>query len=73
MNKFDTNTEKAEKVKSFCKERKLVFAGRIPFVPNTVKAVNNGKTIVDIDCLSGAADRFFIDKGIRVFSNIIQS
>ena len=55
VNKFDTNLENTERIEMFCKEQGLPFIGRIPFDSNAVKAINNGQTIVDIDCTSGTA------------------
>ena len=57
VNKHDTNPGNAEKIEGFCRERGLPFAGRIPFDPEAVKAVNGGQTIVDVDCPSGRAVR----------------
>ncbi|HZK26602.1 MAG TPA: ATP-binding protein [Thermoclostridium sp.] len=55
INKYDTNIENANKIEEFCKKQGLPFIGRIPFDFNAVKAINNGQTIVDIDCTSGTA------------------
>ena len=55
INKYDTNIENTEKIEEFCKKQELPFIGRIPFDSNAVKAINNGQTIVDIDCTSGTA------------------
>ncbi len=55
INKYDTNTKNTEKIEVFCKEQGLPFIGRIPFDSNAVKAINNGQTIVDINCTSGTA------------------
>ena len=55
INKYDTNIENTEKIEEFCKKQGLPFIGRIPFDSNAVKAINNGQTIVDIDCTSGMA------------------
>ncbi|NLW10006.1 MAG: 4Fe-4S binding protein [Firmicutes bacterium] len=55
INKFDTNMEKAEEIERFCQDRRLPFIGKIPFDTDAVKAVNNGQTIVDLDCASGRA------------------
>ena len=55
INKFDTNIENTETIEEFCKKQGLPFIGRIPFDANAVKAINNGQTIVDIDCTSGTA------------------
>jgi MinD superfamily P-loop ATPase len=55
INKYDTNIENTEKIEQFCKRQDLPSIGRIPFDSNAVKAINNGQTIVDIDCTSGVA------------------
>lgn len=55
INKYDTNIENTEKIEEFCKKQGLPFMGRIPFDSGAVKAINNGQTIVDIDCMSGMA------------------
>jgi MinD superfamily P-loop ATPase len=55
INKYDTNIENTKKIEEFCKIHRLPFIGSIPFDPNAVKAINNGQTVVDIDCISGTA------------------
>lgn len=53
VNKYDTNCENTDKIEDFCKDNNIPFIGRIPFDTEAVKAINNGKTIVDVDCKSG--------------------
>lgn len=55
INKYDTNFENANQIQSFCRTKKIPFAGNIPFDADAVKAINNGQTIVDKDCKSGHA------------------
>lgn len=55
VNKYDTNMQNTKKIEEFCQKQGLSFIGNIPFDSNAVKAVNNGQTIVDIDCISGTA------------------
>ncbi len=55
VNKYDTNIENTGKIEEFCLKHKLAFVGRVPFDPAAVRAVNDGQTIVDIDCPSGRA------------------
>ena len=55
INKYDTNPGNAEKIEKFCQEKGLAFTGRIPFDPEALKAINNGQTIVDVECPSGIA------------------
>lgn len=65
INKYDTNIEITEKIELFCKKLKLPSAGRIPFDPDAVKAINNAQSIIDIDCAAGRAAK-------EVFSNTIK-
>jgi MinD superfamily P-loop ATPase len=55
VNKYDINLENTDKIENFCRDNELPFAGKIPFDPKAVKAVNDGQTIVDIDCAAGRA------------------
>lgn len=55
INKFDTNLENTKKIEEFCTKKGFPFIGWIPFDSDAVKAINNGQTIVDIDCPSGDA------------------
>lgn len=53
INKYDTNIKNSEKIEQFCDEQGLPFVGRVSFDSGAVKAINNGQSIVDIDCKSG--------------------
>ena len=55
INKFNTNLKNAKTIEEFCKKQGLPFVGKIPFDSDAVKAINNGQTVVDIDCTSGTA------------------
>lgn len=66
INKFNTNIENTEKIEEFCKKQGLPYIGRIPFDSNAVKAINNGQTIVDIDCISGMAVRDIYKKVMKI-------
>jgi MinD superfamily P-loop ATPase len=55
VNKYDTNMKNTEDIESFCTAKGIPFVGRIPFDPEAVKAINQGKSIVEVDCASGSA------------------
>jgi MinD superfamily P-loop ATPase len=55
VNKYDVNTEYTDKIEDYAKRKHLEFVGRIPYDTQAVKAINQGNTIVDIDCASGRA------------------
>jgi MinD superfamily P-loop ATPase len=66
INKYDANLENTEKIEEFCKKQGLPFIGKIPFDMSAVKAVNNGQTIVDIDCTSGTAVKEIYRKTMKL-------
>ncbi len=66
INKYDTNLKNTEKIELFCKEQGLPFMGKVPFDSDAVKVVNNGQTIVDIDCISGTAVREVYEKTMEI-------
>lgn len=68
-NKYDTNIQNTEKIESFCQKHKLPFVGRIPYDSSAVKAINNSKSIVDMDCVSGRAVRHIFDKTVEILFN----
>ena len=55
INKSDTNLDNTALIEAYCAEKGLPFSGKIPFDPEAVRAINSGKTIVDLDCPSGIA------------------
>lgn len=70
INKYDTNNENTKRIEEFCREKGLSFVGKIPFDPEAVKAINNGRTIVDVDCQSGQAARQVFKNTMAVFSEL---
>jgi MinD superfamily P-loop ATPase len=64
INKYDTNIQNTEMIEHYCEKQGLPFVGRIPFDSDAVKAINNGQTIVDIDCTSGEAVKEIYHKTI---------
>lgn len=66
VNKYDTNIENTEKIESFCKDNNIPFAGKIPFDPSAVKAINKGQSIADIDCPSGNAVKDVFEKTMKI-------
>lgn len=66
INKFDTNMQNTEKIENFCTDHGISLMGRIPFDSDAVKAINNGQTIVDIVCASGAAVKAVFSKTMEL-------
>jgi len=57
VNKYDVNPERTEEIRRFCEKENLAFVGVIPFDKAAVRAINEGRTIIDVDCPSGEAVR----------------
>jgi MinD superfamily P-loop ATPase/predicted Fe-Mo cluster-binding NifX family protein len=57
INKFDINIKNTEDIELFCHTHKIPFVGRIPYDPDAVRAINQGLSIIDIDCAAGNAAR----------------
>ena len=55
INKYDTNIKKAEEIEEYCIQKNMPFVGNIPFDNKAVKAINEGKSIIDEDTISGKA------------------
>ena len=55
INKYDTNIKKAEEIEEYCIQQNIPFVGSIPFDNKAVKAINEGKSIIDEDTVSGKA------------------
>lgn len=71
VNKYDTNLVNTKKIESFCQSLKLCYAGRIPFDPDAVKAINQGQSIVDMDCsIAGRAVKDVFDKTVKQLNHI---
>ncbi len=66
INKYDTNLKNTERIENFCRERDLPLLGRIPFDSQAVWAINNGLSIIDIECRSGHALRTIFEKTMKI-------
>lgn len=66
INKYDTSLANTKKIEAFCQKHKLPLTGRIPFDPEAVKAINNGKSIVEVDCAAGHAVKEVFTQTIKM-------
>lgn len=46
INKFNVNLINTQKIEEYCEQRSIPVVGKIPFDPQVVKAVNDGKPVV---------------------------
>lgn len=68
INKYDTNIGNTEKIESFCRDNDIPFVGRIPYDSNAIKAINGGRSIIDIDCAAGNAVKDVFNKTIEILN-----
>lgn len=68
INKYNTNIKNSEKIVQFCQDNQIPFVGKIPFDSNAIKAINNGKSIIDIDCDAGDATKDVFNKIMKVLN-----
>jgi len=66
VNKADVNYELTKQIERFCEEKQIPFVGTIPYDPQAVTAINDGITIVEIDCPSGRAVRQIYAETLRL-------
>ncbi len=69
INKYDTNLSNSEKIEKYCRDRNISFVGRIPYDPCAVKAINDAKTIVDIECAAGKEVKKIYNYIIKIIQN----
>jgi len=68
INKYNTNIKNTEKIVKYCQNNNIPFVGKIPFDINAIKAINNGKSIVDIDCNAGDAAKDVFNKTMKIIN-----
>ncbi|MBP1926054.1 MinD superfamily P-loop ATPase [Sedimentibacter acidaminivorans] len=68
INKYNTNIENSEKIIRYCQKNQIPFVGKIPYDSNAIKAINNGKSIIDIDCDAGDATKDVFNKIMKILN-----
>ncbi|MHC1692524.1 MAG: ATP-binding protein [Sphaerochaetaceae bacterium] len=66
INKYNTDMRHSDEIENLCLETGVAFTGRIPFDPAAVRAINSGKSIVDVDCPAGDAVRNVYGNTLRL-------
>ena len=50
VNKWDNSPKHSDEIENYCKEEDIPFVGKIPYDAHASIAINEGKSIADIDC-----------------------
>ena len=69
VNKYDINLKKTKAIEDLSKELGLAFLGKIPYDKEAIRAINNGITIVDIDCISGESTKKIYEKTVELLNS----
>ncbi len=70
INKYDTNLKNSKKIEELCRDLNIPMVGKVPFDFKAIKAVNDGHSIVEVDCLAGRAAQKVYTKTIEELNNI---
>lgn len=71
VNKYDASIQKTKEIKDFCAENNLHFAGQIPYDMNVSQAINNEKSIADVDCPARDALKQVFNKTMELLAQSI--
>lgn len=66
INQWDRSAYYTEMIESECRRLELPVIGRIPYDPMVVKALNRGKSIVQVDCPAGQAMKIIYQQLKRI-------
>ncbi|MFA5536864.1 MAG: ATP-binding protein [Bacillota bacterium] len=66
INKFDTNLANTARIEEYAREKDLTLVGKIPYDQKAVTAINEGKTIVEVDSLAGEAVKGVFDRTMEL-------
>lgn len=66
INKYDVNFGYTRNIEAFSRGKGYPVVGKIPFDLNAVRAVNEGKTVVDTDCPAGRAVKTIFERTISL-------
>ena len=62
VNKWDTSPENTAVIERFCAENDIPYVGRIPYDTQASAAINEGKSVADVDCPASHALRLIFDR-----------
>lgn len=66
VNKYNVSEEKTKMIEEFCTENDVPFVGRIPYDKQASIAINEGKSIADVDCPARSALKEVFDKTMHL-------
>ena len=70
INKFDVSMEMSDLIAAYCAENKIPFVGMVPYDQSALKAMNAGKSLVDLDSKASKAIREMFDKTLVLLDEV---
>ena len=69
VNKYDTSLENTEKIERFCTDLGVPFVGRVPYDRQASAAINEGKSLADVDCPASYALREVFERTMKLLED----
>ena len=66
INKYDISPYMTRRIEEYCKENNIPFTGVIPYDYKASEMINQGKSLVETDCISGDAIRSIYEKTMEI-------
>ncbi len=66
VNKYDTNEAICSDIETYCQKEGLPFVGKVPYDTEAVRAINEGKTLIEIDSKGSEAMKDTYYKTLQV-------
>ena len=61
VNKWDVSPEYTQAIRDYCREQEIPFVGQIPYDREASRAINEGRTLAEVDCPAARALREIFD------------
>ena len=61
VNKWDVSPEYTRAIRDYCREQEIPFVGQIPYDREASRAINEGRTLAEVDCPAARALREIFD------------
>ena len=69
VNKYDTSLENTEKIERFCTDLGVPFVGCVPYDRQASAAINEGKSLADVDCPASYALREVFERTMKLLED----
>jgi MinD superfamily P-loop ATPase len=69
VNKYDTSLENTEKIERFCADLGVPYVGRVPYDRQASAAINEGKSLADVDCPASYALREVFERTMKLLED----